>query len=195
MSIKEKFIEIYNREITRPGADKMLEFLQSPKSDFFTAPASTRFHGAYEGGLCEHSINVYECLKDYMERPRVKELYGLEVSSETIAIVSLLHDVCKIKCYKKGKRNVKDETGKWISVDTFEFDDTLPYGHGEKSVYMISPYMQLTREEAFAIRYHMGFSGGEDVRNVGKAFEMFPLAFALSTADMEATYFLENENN
>ena len=195
MSIKEKFIEIYNREITRPGADKMLEFLQSPKSDFFTAPASTRFHGAYEGGLCEHSINVYECLKDYMERPRVKELYGLEVSPETIAIVSLLHDVCKIKCYKKGKRNVKDETGKWISVDTFEFDDTLPYGHGEKSVYMISPYMQLTREEAFAIRYHMGFSGGEDVRNVGKAFEMFPLAFALSTADMEATYFLENENN
>lgn len=195
MSIKEKFIEIYNREITRPGADKMLEFLQSPKSDFFTAPASTRFHGAYEGGLCEHSINVYECLRDYMERPRVKELYGLEVSPETIAIVSLLHDVCKIKCYKKGKRNVKDETGKWISVDTFEFDDTLPYGHGEKSVYMISPYMQLTREEAFAIRYHMGFSGGEDVRNVGKAFEMFPLAFALSTADMEATYFLENENN
>ena len=195
MSIKEKFIEIYNREITRPGADKMLEFLQSPKSDFFTAPASTRFHGAYEGGLCEHSINVYECLKDYMERPRVKELYGVDVSAETIAIVSLLHDVCKIKCYKKGKRNVKDETGKWISVDTFEFDDTLPYGHGEKSVYMISPYMQLTREEAFAIRYHMGFSGGEDVRNVGKAFEMFPLAFALSTADMEATYFLEIENN
>lgn len=195
MSIKEKFIEIYNREITRPGADKMLEFLQSPKSDFFTAPASTRFHGAYEGGLCEHSINVYECLKDYMERPRVKELYGVDVSAETIAIVSLLHDVCKIKCYKKGKRNVKDETGKWISVDTFEFDDTLPYGHGEKSVYMISPYMQLTREEAFAIRYHMGFSGGEDVRNVGKAFEMFPLAFALSTADMEATYFIESKED
>ena len=94
MSIKEKFIEIYNREITRPGADKMLEFLQSPKSDFFTAPASTRFHGAYEGGLCEHSINVYECLKDYMERPRVKELYGVDVSAETIAIVSLLHDIC-----------------------------------------------------------------------------------------------------
>ena len=193
--MKQKFIEIYKREITRPGADKMLEFLESSRSDFFTAPASTRFHGAYEGGLCEHSINVYECLKDYMERPRVKEEYGLEVSPESIAIVSLLHDVCKIKCYKKGKRNVKDETGKWISVDTFEYDDTLPYGHGEKSVYMISPYMQLTREEAFAIRYHMGFSGGEDVRNVGKAFEMFPLAFALSTADMEATYFIESKEN
>ncbi len=193
--MKDKFIEIYNREITRPGADKMLEFLLSPKSDFFTAPASTRFHGAYEGGLCEHSINVYECLKDYMERPRVKETYGLDVSPESIAIVALLHDVCKIKCYKKGKRNVKDETGKWISVDTYEYDDTLPYGHGEKSVYMISPYMQLAREEAFAIRYHMGFSGGEDVRNVGKAFEMFPLAFALSTADMEATYFIEGKEN
>ena len=192
MTNKEEFLEIYNKFITREGADKLLEYLTSPASDFFTAPASTRYHLSREGGLLEHSLNVYHCLKSYLERAENK--FSLSYSDETIAIVSLLHDVCKIKCYKKGKRNVKDETGKWISVDTFEYDDTLPYGHGEKSVYMISPYMQLTREEAFAIRYHMGFSGGEDVRNVGKAFEMFPLAFALSTADMEATYFIESKS-
>ena len=95
--------------------------------------------------------------------------------------------------WKEGTRNVK-ENGQWKQVPTFEYNDTLPYGHGEKSVYMISGYMRLTREEAFAIRYHMGFSGSEDARNVGAAFEMFPLAFALSTADMEATYFIEGKN-
>ena len=96
--------------------------------------------------------------------------------------------------YKPGFRNVKDDNGVWQKVPTYEIDDKLPYGHGEKSVYMISGFMRLTREEAFAIRYHMGFSGDEPARNVGAAFEMFPLAFALSTADMEATFFLEGKN-
>lgn len=193
MDLKETFIEIYNNNIKREGADKLLEYLTSKNSDFFTSPASTRFHGAYEKGLLEHSLNVYYCLKDYLERSRTKELYGMDYSDETIAIVSLLHDVCKINCYKKGSRNVKDENGVWQKVDTFEFDDKLPYGHGEKSVYIINGYMRLTREEAFAIRYHMGFSGIEDKRNIGEAFEKFPLAFALCTADMEATYFLEGK--
>ena len=191
--MREKFIEIYNSKITRPGADKLLEYIDGPSSDFFTAPASARFHGAYAGGLAEHSINVYECLTDYMSRQRVKETYGFEASEESIAIVALLHDLCKINCYKPGTRNVKDETGKWIQVPTFEYDDKMPYGHGEKSVYIINGYMRLTREEAFAIRYHMGFSATEDARNVGTAFEMYPLAFALSTADMEATYFIEGK--
>ena len=88
---------------------------------------------------------------------------------------------------------VKDEKGAWQPVDTFEYDDPLPYGHGEKSVYIISGYMRLTREEAFAIRYHMGYSSTEDPRNVSAAFEMFPLAFALSTADSEATYFIDGK--
>lgn len=191
MSLKDDFIKIYKEKIHREGADKFLEYLCSEASDFFTAPASTRFHGAYAGGLCEHSINVYECLKDYLSRPRVQELYKLCPSEESIAIVALLHDVCKINCYKQGFRNVKDDNGVWNKVPTYEFDDRLPYGHGEKSVYVITGFMRLTREEAFAIRYHMGFSGTEDVRNVGSAFEMFPLGFALATADMEATYFLE----
>lgn len=187
---KEKFIEIYNNNIKREGSDRLLSYL-TDGCDFFTAPASARFHSSYVGGLCKHSVNVYECLADYLKRDRVKEMYNLNVSDETIAIVSLLHDVCKINTYKPSTRNVKDANGVWHQVPSFSYDDRLPYGHGEKSVYIISGYMRLTREESFAIRYHMGFSGNEDKGNVGSAFEMFPLAFALSTADMEATYFME----
>ena len=193
MNYKEIFLDYYKTYITREGADQLLDYLLSPASDFFTAPASTRFHGAYEGGLVEHSINVYECLKDYLSRPRVKERYGLQVTEESIAISALLHDLCKVNCYKPGFRNVKDEKGVWQKVPTYDFDDKLPYGHGEKSVYIITGFMRLTREEAFAIRYHMGFSGTEDIRNVSNAFEQFPLAFALATADMEATYFIEGK--
>lgn len=193
MTNKERFIEIYQSKIHRDGADKLLEFLLSRHSDFFDAPASARYHGAYQGGLCEHSLNVYDCLEAYLARQRVQQVYGLNYSEESIAIVSLLHDLCKINVYKPGTRNVKDENGKWIQVPTYEYSDQIPYGHGEKSVYIISGYMRLTREEAFAIRYHMGFSGTEDARNVGAAFEMFPLAFALSTADMEATYYIEGK--
>lgn len=189
---KERFIELYKTHIHREGSDKLLEFLLSKSSDFFDAPASTRFHGNYDGGLVEHSLNVYDCLVDYLSRERVKNTYKLNYTDESIAIVALLHDICKVNCYKKGTRNVKED-GVWKQVPTYEYNDTLPYGHGEKSVYMISGYMRLTREEAFAIRYHMGFAGSEEIRNVGAAFEMFPLAFALSTADMEATYFLEEK--
>ncbi len=192
MSAKEEFIEIFKESITRPGADALLDYLTN-KSDFFTAPASARYHSAYEGGLCEHSVNVYHCLVDYLSRPRVQELYGLEYSPETVAIVALLHDLCKIGCYKAGTRNVKDASGKWQTVPTYNFDDPLPYGHGEKSVYIANGFIRLTREEAMAIRWHMGFSGPEDNRMVGQALTQFPLAFALSTADMEASYFLENE--
>ncbi len=193
MTAKERFIEVFHQYIHREGADKVLEYLCSKSSDFFTAPASTRFHGAYEGGLVEHSLNVFDCLRHYLDRPRMKETYGLDYSEESIAIVSLLHDVCKINCYKPGTRNVKDEHGVWHTVPTYEYEDKLPYGHGEKSVYILSGYMRLTREEAFAIRYHMGFAGTEDSRNVGNAFEMFPLSFALSVADMEATYYVEGK--
>ena len=111
-----------------------------------------------------------------------------------MAIVSLLHDLCKINCYKKGTRNVK-VNGVWEQVPTYDYADDLPYGHGEKSVYIITGFMRLTREEAFAIRYHMGFSGNEDKNLVGSAFEKYPLAFAVSVADMEATYFLESNKN
>ena len=193
MSAKEEFIEIYQANITREGADRLLDYLEN-RSDFFTAPASARYHGAYEGGLCEHSLNVYHCLTDYLQRERVRELYGLEYSGETVAVAALLHDVCKVGCYKKGFRNVKnDATGQWERVSSYTFDDPLPYGHGEKSVYIVNGFIRLTREEAMAIRWHMGFSGPEDDRTVGQALQKYPLAFALATADMEASYFLEGE--
>lgn len=194
MTAREEFISIYTEHIKRPGADKLLDYLTN-KSDFFTAPSSTRYHGAYEGGLVQHSVNVYHCLKNYLERPRVKELYGMAYSDETIAIVSLLHDLCKVNFYTTDYRNVKNSDGVWEKVPYYTINDTMPYGHGEKSVYIISGYLygdgRLSREEAFAIRYHMGFSGNEDKNSIGRALEMYPLAFALSVADMEASYFLE----
>ena len=193
MAAKEEFLEIYQTNIHREGSEELLDYLTN-KSDFFTAPASARFHGSYAGGLCDHSVNVYRCLRAYLDRQRVQELYGLEYSQESVAIAALLHDLCKVGCYKKGFRNVKnDATGQWERVPTYTFDDPLPYGHGEKSVYIISGFLRLTREEAMAIRWHMGFSGEEDKRTVGQALEQYPLAFALSVADMEATYFLERE--
>ena len=192
MDSKEVFLQIFWENIHREGSDALLDYLEH-KSDFFTAPASARFHGSYPGGLCEHSVNVYRCLEAYLERERVRELYGLDYSPESVALVSLLHDVCKTGCYKAGTRNVKGPDGKWQTVPTFFYEDSLPYGHGEKSVYILSGFLRLTREEAMAIRWHMGFSGDEDKRLVGQAFQQYPLAFALSVADMEATYFLEKD--
>ena len=173
MTKREEFIAVYQEHITRRGADRLLAWLDSDASDFFTAPSSTRFHGAYEGGLVEHSLNVYECLK------------------ETIAITALLHDICKVGFYAVDYRNAKNEQGVWERVPYYTIRDSLPYGHGEKSVYMIQCFMHLTQDEAFAIRYHMGFSGIEDKNSIGRALEMFPLALAVNVADMEATYYLE----
>ncbi len=193
MDYKAEFINLFNQYIKREGADELLKFLLSSASDFFVAPASTRFHLAKEGGLVEHSINVYTCLKDYLNRGRVKAEYNLHFTEESITIVALLHDLCKMNVYQKTSRNIKDKNGTWVQVPSYEYNDTLPYGHGEKSVYIISGFMRLSREEAFAIRYHMGFSNTDEKQNVSATFEQFPLALALSIADMEATYLVESK--
>ena len=113
MTDREEFIGIFNEKIHRDGADKLLDFLEN-KSDFFTCPASTRYHNAFEGGLLRHSLNVYKCLCAYMERQRVKEEYGLAASDESIAVVALLHDICKVNFYRTSYRNAKNEkTGQW----------------------------------------------------------------------------------
>ena len=190
-ALMDKFTGIYRENITRPGSERLLEYLLSENSDFFTAPASTKYHSCYEGGLCQHSINVYECLKAYCERERVRNEYGLAISDESIAIVGLLHDICKVNIYETSFRNAKNDQGVWEKVPYYAFNDNLPYGHGEKSVYIISGFMRLTREEAFAIRWHMGFSGEENKNTIGKALEMFPLALAVNIADMEATFLME----
>ena len=188
---KQEFIRLVKENVHRDGVDALLDYLSGPNSDFFTAPASTRFHGSYEGGLCAHSLNVYYALRTIYAG--MKDTYNLEYSDESLVLVALMHDLCKIGCYKTGTRNVKDENGVWQKVPTYNFDDPMPYGHGEKSVYIVNGFMKLSREEAFAIRFHMGFSGTEPASNVGKAFEMYPLAFLLSTADMTATYLADDK--
>ena len=164
--------------------DAVILFTHDTHDHFYPAPSED---GGEYGG--------YTRLATLLERERVKELYGLEYPAESVALVSLLHDVCKTGCYRQGSRNVKGPDGKWQAVPTFFYEDPLPYGHGEKSVYILSGFLRLTREEAMAIRWHMGFSGDEDKRLVGQALQQYPLAFALSVADMEATYFLEKEES
>ncbi len=188
---KEEFIKIFNENIKREGASDLLEWLK--KTDFFNAPASTKFHSAVEGGLCFHSLNTYKRFKQVLE---CEYKNGLEkVPDETIAIISLLHDLCKVETYKVDYRNVK-VNNEWIKQPYYAVNDTLPYGHGEKSVYMISGFMKLTREEALSINWHMG---GFDTRVMGgsyslsTAFYQFPISVLFHIADIEATYLDEKQ--
>ena len=138
---KNRFMEIYKTHIKREGADRLLTYLE--KSDFFTAPSSTRFHCSYEGGLCEHSLNVYDCLKDYLSRDFVRNRYNLNPSEEKIAIVALLHDLCKVNTYVVSMRNKKDENGQWVQVPFYEFKEKFNYGsHGGKSIFIIQEFMK-----------------------------------------------------
>lgn len=175
------FYELFDQHIKREGADALKVWLQ--KSDFATAPASTKYHGSHPGGLVEHSLNVYYRLKHLVETcwPDANP-----PSDETIAIVSLLHDLCKVNFYAVEMRNRKNEYGQWEQYPFYIVEDQLPYGHGEKSVYIVSGFMKLTREEAFAIRFHMGDYTDQ---NTSKAYRMFPLALLLHQADEQATSF------
>lgn len=181
---KECFEAIARKYIKRDGLEKLLSSLSI--SDFYTAPASTKFHDAHEGGLVKHSIRVWEEL----ENERYLYQYDLQLSLESIAIVALFHDLCKIGYYTVSMRNVKnEETGKWEQVPYYSVDDKFPMGHGEKSVYMIRQFMELTDEEALAIRWHMGgFEPKENYQYLGKAYSETPLALLLHLADMKATY-------
>ncbi len=184
MTNKERFISVYKENIKREGAAELLAWLE--RTDFFTAPASTKFHLCEEGGLCEHSLNVYDCLN---------EKYGSEYSAETVAITALLHDLCKAEFYKVSYRNAKnDKTGQWEKVPYYQIEDKFPFGHGEKSVFLIERFMRLKVDEAIAIRWHMG--GFDDSAKAGSytisnAYEMCPLAVKLHIADFEATYLRE----
>lgn len=190
---KEQFLKIYDENIKREGAKELRDYLS--KSDFFTAPASSRFHSAFEGGLCFHSIKVYERLKKLVSQ-EWGESYAEKASEETLAILGLLHDLCKIEYYKTDMRNQK-VNGEWVQVPFYSVDEKLPYGHGEKSAYIINGFIRLTRAEAIAINWHMG---GFDSRchgnssTMGEAFDKFPLALLLHIADMQATYIDENRH-
>jgi len=184
---KENFAEIYFQYIKRPGADKLFEWLAS--TDFFQAPASTRFHGDHAGGLCEHSFHVWEELVRLLRAyPEVK------VSGETVAIVALLHDLCKIGCYKTELRNQK-VNGVWVQKPVYVFQEDFCFGgHGSKSVYLAQKYINLTDEEAVAINCHMGFSDrSPGDYSLGNAYEDYPLAWLLHVADESATYIREKK--
>jgi hypothetical protein len=191
---KIEFLRIFKDNITREGSDKLLEYIQA--SDFFTAPASSRFHSAFEGGLCEHSVKAYYRYMQLLENEYEGEFEEiLNITMESVAIIALLHDLCKVNFYKVEYRNFKNELGAWDKKPYYTIDDKLPYGHGEKSVYMISGFMRLTREEAMAINWHMG---GFDSRVLGgsyglsDAFYKYPSALLFHLADVEATYLDEN---
>lgn len=186
MNNKEQFLQecaIINRD----GIQKLLLWLEN--SDFYYAPASTKYHGNYEGGLLEHSLNVYQALKELVE------LNHIGVSAESVAIVALFHDICKVNFYKEGKRNVKDKDGHWVEKTVYEIDEKFPCGdHADKSVIILQQYIKLTPEEIFAIRAHMGAwdnasRGGSYF--IDKIFEKSPLAVLLHLADVTATYLLE----
>lgn len=209
--MKERFLEIYNSNITRPGADKLLAWLET--TDFFAAPASTRFHLSRPGGLVEHSIHVFERLRALCDVEAQTNPEFAEPSLETMAIIGLLHDVCKVGVYKQEPKNRKtydaekvkaskkwevkhDDLGDfiWETVMGYTYDDRLPYGHGEKSVYIISGFMKLSREEAMAIRWHMGPWQDGEKQEAGTAFGMYPLAALTHIADMQASYLDEAED-
>ncbi len=181
--LTEQFADLL-RSTGRSGIEELILYLQE-ETDFFTAPASTKYHGAFAGGLLMHSINV--CAELNLD-PNSK-IYP----PETLIIVALLHDICKANCYHTEKRNVK-ENGVWVEKQVYVFDDEFPLGHGEKSLYLASKFIELSDEEAAAIRWHMGafdcaFRGGD--RGLNAAYEKYPLAVMLHMADMRATYIME----
>ena len=189
---KDRFIQLFNKHVTREGSDKLLNWLEG--SDFFTAPASSKFHNAVTGGLCDHSLNVFDRAVELIENENKKDGSPFKnITMENIAIATLLHDVCKVNFYEVQLRNVKVD-GIWEQVPYYSVNDSLPYGHGEKSVYIISGFMRLTRDEAMAINWHMG---GFDKRVIGgdyslsKAFTDYPFATIVHIADIMATYFDE----
>ena len=190
MDYKQKFIEYYQANIHREGADRLLEWLQT--TDFFTAPASTRYHCACPSGLVQHSVNVYEVMMEKHFDPETD-------SAESFALCALLHDVCKAQFYKISTRNVKNEkTGQWEKVPYYTIEDAFPYGHGEKSVFLIERFGRLKPAEATAIRWHMG--GFDDAARGGNfsisvAYDKYPIAVKLHLADLEATYLREKETS
>lgn len=185
MEHREEFLALFRQQVNRPGSDKLLDWLDT--TDFFRAPASSRFHCACEGGLVQHSLNVYHVLVDHF--------YTEGENLESYTICALLHDLCKANFYKVSTRNVKnDATGQWEKVPFYQVEDAFPYGHGEKSVFLIERFMKLRTAEAVAIRWHMG--GFDDAARGGSfaisaAYDAYPLAVKLHIADLEATYLYE----
>ena len=189
---KNIFKSIYDKYIKRDGSKELMAWLESDKCDFFTAPASAKYHLAVKGGLCEHSINVYNNLKWIVEKEKTLHPESVtNITEESMAICALLHDLCKVNFYKISERNVKNESGNWVKEPYYTIDEEFPMGHGEKSLYIIGSFMKLTRDEAAAINWHMGAfdkraMGGD--HSISDAYEKYPLAVYLQMADFVSSY-------
>lgn len=188
--LKNEFKSIVNAKISRDGIEDLMQWLEG--TDFFTAPASTRFHGSYEGGLVEHSLAVYKRMvqfADYFNQEMYGDMWEHEWSEETLAIIALFHDFCKIGTYKTELRWRKDENNRWEQYPTYKKEEDFNFGgHGSKSLYLIQNFLSLEPQEAVAINCHMGQFDSTIYSNPSPAFEQFPLAWLLHIADEAATY-------
>lgn len=185
MEPKEEFLRLVDKYIKRNGIGQFIQWLGS--TDFFTAPASTRHHGAEEGGLVLHSLNVYANLKKLCGWYRVNDQY----SEESIALVSLMHDICKVGCYKEEMRWRKDNNNQWEQYSTWKFDEDFAFGgHGSKSVYLLQHFVKLTPEEASAINCHMGQWEATQYGNPSTVYSRNKLAWLLHVADEEDSYYI-----
>lgn len=197
---KEIFINLCRENIHREGVEQLLAYIET--TDFYSAPSSTAFHLNEDGGLCLHSINVFETARHlYLTwlLPHIKQKTAVtdeELSMESIAIAALFHDLCKTKLYRKIEKWKKDENGRWTTYPGYEIVDEFPFGHGEKSCIIIGWFMRLKQEELLAIRWHMGMfdmaEQGSSMRYAYRAaMEKTPLVALLQTADMFASNCLE----
>lgn len=185
----KEFIHRTISQIHRDGVKELVEFLDT-ETDFFYAPCSTRFHLCVEGGLVDHSLrvdNIFNALCD---------IYYPEFPVESRHLCALFHDLCKYHCYNPVRKSRKtgnlQPNGKpeWEDYIGYDFEEEFPYGHGEKSVYILQKFVRITDEEAMAIRWHMGFSdstfkGGQ--QSVSNAMKLFPVIALLHSADIIAT--------
>ena len=192
---KEKFKKICGQWIKRNGLQELLEWLE--ETDFYEAPASTRFHLMCEGGLCQHSINVFNRLKSEYEKEGFFELKTLEETAKTmesLAVVALFHDLCKVNFYSVSERNVKNEYGEWIKVPYYAVDNrSILVGHGYKSARLVNKYMDITDEEYMAIVHHMGYSSDDNISNISEIFNKSKLTLLLHIADTKATFIDEEK--
>lgn len=201
---KETFCT-FLRQIRRDGAriDDLIKKLES--SDFFYAPASTKYHNSVRGGLCDHSLNVYYNLRSLVKNKHLEEI----IPDESILICGLLHDMSKMNIYEKTIRNKKvyHEMGKkydnmgnfdWVAEESYQMvdvKDRFLYGnHEETSEYMIRTYIPLKLEESVAILTHHGSSSYDcvPIDSVALKYERYPLACLLHVADMISTYIDED---
>lgn len=187
VDFKQEFIAIATSNIHRPGLSGLMEWLTD--TDFFIAPASTRHHGAHQCGLVIHSLNVCSQLK------KLCKWYECDASDESIAIVSLFHDICKVGCYKTEMRWRKDKNNKWEQYPTYKFEEDFAYGgHGAKSVFLMQSFMALTPEEASAINCHMGQWEATTYSNPSEVYCRNKLAWLLHVADEAADFLMEGNN-